>query len=301
MCDQTTLPLFTSVISSPGSGGGALPLISPGGAGPKRYGPGRVPASPTALLERVSATRMIAICGQTSFDLFGDSDLSGSLASRLQARLGTAGSILYSQIWKQKVTPAGRLYWAHTASARRTSARDFIGERCVWPTPTARDHKDGSNSDVNVPLNALLGRVAWLTSWATPTATDPRPHDTSGRSEGQKALHGTKHGCACLVRAAQLSNGPARLTTHGDLLTGSSAGMTGGGQLRPAHSLWLMGFPVAWDEAAIFQRMNEVAAALLANSVKKKSGSRSGKSNMPAQAGSKAMAMPSSRKSRRSS
>lgn len=32
-----------------------------------------------------------------------------------------------------------------------------------WPTATTRDHKDGGNPDVNVQLNALLGRVVWLT------------------------------------------------------------------------------------------------------------------------------------------
>ena len=34
-------------------------------------------------------------------------------------------------------------------------------------------------------------------------------------------------------------SGPARLTATGELLTGSDAGMESGGQLHPAHSLWL--------------------------------------------------------------
>ena len=76
-----------------------------------------------------------------------------------------------------------------------------------WPTPTTRDHKDGSECQ-NVPLNALLGRVAWLA-------------------------------------------GPARLTASGQLLTGSSAAMESGGQLNPAHSRWLMGYPPAWDDCAV--------------------------------------------------
>jgi hypothetical protein len=54
-----------------------------------------------------------------------------------------------------------------------------------WPTTTTRDWKDGGNPDVNVPLNALLGRVVWLAGWPTPTVQDHargngtvRPHDT---------------------------------------------------------------------------------------------------------------------------
>jgi hypothetical protein len=76
-----------------------------------------------------------------------------------------------------------------------------------WPTPTTRDHKDGHEQQA-VPINALLGRVAWLT-------------------------------------------GPARLTATGEMLTGSSAEMSGGGQLNPAHSRWLMGYPPAWDDCGV--------------------------------------------------
>jgi len=79
-----------------------------------------------------------------------------------------------------------------------------------WPTPTTRDHKDGKECP-NVPLNALLGRMAWLT--ANPQA--------------------------------------ARITADGTMLTGCSAGMESGGQLNPAFSGWLMGFPEAWCHAAI--------------------------------------------------
>jgi hypothetical protein len=48
-----------------------------------------------------------------------------------------------------------------------------------------------------------LEEVAQLASVPTPQA-----HDVTGRSEGQKEIHGTKHGCACLVRTAMLASVP---------------------------------------------------------------------------------------------
>jgi hypothetical protein len=46
--------------------------------------------------------------------------------------------------------------------------------------------------------------------------TTPQAHDTSGRSLGQKEKHGTKHGCACLVRDADLAGWPTPRSTDGD-------------------------------------------------------------------------------------
>ncbi len=114
-----------------------------------------------------------------------------------------------------------------------------------WPTPMAgtpaqNGNNEAGNTDSSRKTVALVG-------WTTPQA-----HDTSGRSKTQKAKHGTKHGCACLVRDVDLIDleGPARLTVFGQMLTGSSAGMESGGQLNPAHSRWLMGYPIEWDRCA---------------------------------------------------
>ena len=37
-----------------------------------------------------------------------------------------------------------------------------VATLAAWPTPTTRDHKDGSRCD-NVPENSLLGRAVWQT------------------------------------------------------------------------------------------------------------------------------------------
>ena len=182
---------------------------------------------------------------------------SESLQSALEANLNGPGSMIYQTVWKPHTTPLGRQIYRLRASARRTSDSEHslvrsgwatpVGQQangtpdaflerkrksmangsqsmgvCLsdlnmqvqawagWPTPTSRDHKDGKECP-NVPLNALLGRVAWLT--ANPQA--------------------------------------ARITADGTMLTGCSAGMESGGQLNPAFSGWLMGFPEAWCRAAL--------------------------------------------------
>jgi hypothetical protein len=154
--------------------------------------------------------------------------------------MASSGSTLYTLTWKHRATPSGQQICALRASAPRTSDSGSTG----WPTPTTRDWKDGGNPDVDVPLNALLGRVVWLAGWPTCTVQDAhrgvkdsRPWDT-GRPLGQ---------IVALTRMDQ----PARLTVSGELLTGSDAGMDAGGQLNPALSRWLMGYTEDWCRAAV--------------------------------------------------
>jgi len=147
-----------------------------------------------------------------------------------------------------------------------------------WPTPTTRDHKDGGNPNVDVPVNALLGRTAWLAGWPTPMAGTPaqngnNPAGNTDSSRKTVALAGwptpqasknTKNSKdpqrmkeggvqTSLADAAWLTQAPqpARLTARGEMLTGCSAGMESGGPLSPAMSAWLMGIPAIWDEVAV--------------------------------------------------
>tara|TARA_R110002126_G_scaffold2586_4_gene14484 strand:+ start:2034 stop:2714 length:681 start_codon:yes stop_codon:yes gene_type:complete len=215
------------------------------------------------------------------------------LANKLQARTASLGSTLYTLTWKARSTPSGRSIPALRASARRISDSGSIG--APWPTPTTRDWKDGSNPDVNVPENSLLGRVVWQAGWPTTRAVDGEknvrtvegslreierkgsPQDLSmaaAISGWPTPMHSDNKNKSCSFDSA-LSNykrghfptlgpyhskdltpvGPARLTASGEMLIGSHAGMESGGQLSPAHSLWLMLGPIATAWASCGERV----------------------------------------------
>jgi hypothetical protein len=78
-----------------------------------------------------------------------------------------------------------------------------------WPTPTTRDHKDGAEC-ANVPLNSLLGRVAWLASWPTPNAGPQNDNDSTWEARRAEcaARHGNNGFGMTLGMAAELAGWP---------------------------------------------------------------------------------------------
>lgn len=236
MLPRLTLPGSPNVISLPASQAGPSPSLSPGFPTIILSGPGVVPANLSPRQAKARGLMTSGIYGLRSTGSSSSAALQELLVSRLQARLQTLGSTLYRLTWKPWVTPSERSLSRLRASVLRTSATELTG----WPTPTTRDWKDGSEQK-NVPLNALLGRVAWLAGWPTPTVTDSLRYPSPDSQTRDITLNHAAHLAA---------RGPARLTVTGLLLTGSPAVMGGGGQLNPAHSRWLMGFPPAWDACA---------------------------------------------------
>ncbi len=110
-----------------------------------------------------------------------------------------------------------------------------------WPTPKVADTRgnpyDKAEGDRREELRASVS----LAGWPSPTSTDALRCPSENFSTPNITLN----------HAAVLAAGPARLTAGGQLLTGSSAGMESGGQLNPAHSRWLMGYPRVWDDCAV--------------------------------------------------
>lgn len=267
MSDLPTWLDTPSATSSQASGAGPWLSDSQDGLTTDECGPAVALANLSALQAKERGLLTSGTYGRIGSILYGHCDLTSSLVSKLRQRLTTGGSTLFKMTRKEKVTPSRQSVSLLRASGLRISGSDSgswptpqtqdmsgggqakraMGDTrhgsnlndfamlSSWPTTTTRDHKDGSQCD-NVPLNALLGRVAWLASWATPACMDTLPI----RSDEQLARAKSVAGCSNI--RDQVPNGmPA---------TGSPAATASGGQLNPAHSRWLMGYPTEWDDCA---------------------------------------------------
>ncbi len=258
------LTQFTQCHFSPGSVAGLMPCDSPAGQMTAPSGPAPAPASLSAQQARELARLIRATSGQHGSGSSASADLTRSLASRLLARMPSAGSMEYVLTWKPRVTPEGRSIFALRARARSakdgfvvgiasperpcssaapTSGSGFTG----WPTPMAgspgtKDYNPAGNTDSSRRTVALVG-------WSTPSSRDWK--DTPGMSAtGTNPDGSTRHRQDQLPRQAALAclqQAPA----SGQALTSSPAGMVGRGALNPAHSRWLMGYPAAWHSCGV--------------------------------------------------
>lgn len=166
--NRQTSQSTSSAISSLASASGPTPSGARAGRTTDRFGRGLVPANLSARQAQEKGLLTSGTYGRTGSISSKSAALQSSLANRLQARTAFVGSTLYRLTWKERITPAQRSIPAQRASVPRTSGSASGSRRKGWTTPMA--------------------------------------HDTSGRSRNQKAQTGTKHGCACLVRDADLTS-----------------------------------------------------------------------------------------------
>lgn len=240
-------------------------------------GPEAAHASPSAQPESARESKTSATYGRFGFSSFASASLQSFLESRLRPRLVKGGSTLYIMTWKTKATPLGRRYCQLVASARRTCDNGSSG----WPSASARDWKNGK-SNLHGKNARPPNEVAMLAAWCSPISQDAKHSGTapSGPGNAQKLAYQVQQVDLAAWPSPNVPNGgrsvaPEKMSATGVTPDGKKhtvslehvakfASVPNGttqngfpvsterrGQLNPAFTRWLMGYPKEWDDCGV--------------------------------------------------
>lgn len=178
MLRQMTFEDLNSATFSQGSESGHMLCVWPDGQITNRYGQEVAHASLSARQAKALGLMTSGTYGQPSTGSSNSANLQASSVNKLQIKLQTLGSTLYTLTWKPWITPSGVARFRLRASARRTSETELTG----WATPRTSTHS-GNPARSNNNKSRLEDQV-FLAGWQTPRAKTRRSGAALLRTSG---------------------------------------------------------------------------------------------------------------------